>query len=58
MSENKTITAEMIEERRKQRKREYLKEWRKRYKAEHGVTYNRVCELRRAERELRQELEA
>ena len=56
MSENIVITPEMIEERRRARNREYLKEWRKRYKEEHGVSYSRVYEIRRAERELLQEL--
>lgn len=49
---NKEITPEMIEEQRKKRRREYLREWRKRYKAEHGEPYNLVCDRRRAERDL------
>lgn len=66
------ITYEMIEQRRMENKRkaqqkwreanrervnEYARNWRAKYKEEHGESYELASARRRAERELRAEME-
>lgn len=67
------ITAEMIERRAIENQKNYMRawreknkdkvnayhrEWKRKFEEEHGMTYQKAYELRKAERELREEFGA
>ena len=50
-----SITEAEIKERVQKNRREYMKEWRSKYKEKNGISYTTVCAMRKAERQLKEE---
>ena len=49
------ITRPMVEERMKKNAAERQREWRRKFKEKHGMSYDRYLAMKKAERQLREE---